>query len=159
MLTREILDEVLPDSDATWKLAEHLTGVELADRSKVLTRGLRWLADFVEGDRFPVQPDWARERHAYPFPITMRGLEYKSASQYLTAEGWPLGTRCWYVCIDSEWHQFAAAETPEMAIVRAMIVMSLLKLRRETPPEKRTDLFAELDKLTPNRGTACATQS
>lgn len=130
MITREGLDAALPDTPQVWKLASRLAfqGDKL-DQANILPAGLRWLAEFTEGDRFSHAPegwDWGDTW----WNIEIDGLNYKSRSHYLTAEGWPLQTTCWYVRVECGWREFVAAEIPELAVVRALIVVALAAKRR-----------------------------
>lgn len=57
--------------------------------------------------------------------LVWEGPLFKPAHRYLTNEGWPLGTECWYVRLDvSGWHVMVCAETPALAICRAYLIMA-----------------------------------
>lgn len=50
------------------------------------------------------------------------GPIFKSKAHYLTNEGYPLGTECWYVVIEWDgYRHIVCADTPQMAICRAAL--------------------------------------
>lgn len=149
MLTRDFLDEFLPGDEITRRLAERITGLDLS--TDLLPKGLVWLADFIEKDRFNSvgdrRPEW-RDRHRDTWwDISHRGLGYKTSTHYLTAEGWPMMTTCWYVCVECGFREFVAAETPELAVLRAICYVDVISRWRATEPpqrRKRHEMLAEL---------------
>lgn len=135
MITREWIDRVLPRGPALMEAASREIGSTLSD-DILLGVGLRWLAEVTEQDRFP-RPAWTSETFDTAWPITANGLKYKSESQYLTAQGWPLGTRCWFVTIECGWREHVFAEDPETALLRAICVVGAARRWRDTNPKQR----------------------
>lgn len=148
MITKELLDEVLPDTLETIKLAEVYSGLLLREDygrmviPDVVEVALKWMAKCTEDDRFwgygDRKPAWKTNESAeWLYSIETGGLQYKPSSCYLTAEGWPTGTTCWYVCIESGWREYVGAETPRLAVIRALVVIGLAARLREIAPKER----------------------
>lgn len=54
--------------------------------------------------------------------VRWAGPLYKNTAQYLTTEGYPLGTECWYVQVEKAgFREWVCAETAPLAICRAFI--------------------------------------
>lgn len=63
--------------------------------------------------------DYADKLQRWDGPI------YKSERAYLTHEGWPLGSICWYVALDlSGYRLFICAHTPQEAVERAAAIVA-----------------------------------
>lgn len=154
-LDKEFWDTHLPDSPETIRRAEALTGLDLSN--DLLGVGLRWLAEQTEREWMPrwgdEAPEWKRPGSPhfgdYDNSISASGLSYKQWSHYLTLEGYPTGTTCWYVRIDAGWRQMVCGETPELALIRALIVFATLQKQRPTAPRMRRELREELASPTP----------
>ena len=144
-LDRKFWDEHVPKDDLN--AAVRVMGICGLAASLGLDVRLEWLADANEPYFAPkiewyeaLQP-WERARSGgLPRAISHRGLEYKDEAHYLTAEGWPLGTRCWYFCIDCGYRLFTCAETPELATMRAIIVVDACRRWRATEPAARKNI-------------------
>jgi len=140
MITREWLDRALPVGPETRLAAEAACGV-MFERD-TLPICLNWLAEATEADRFP-EPEWKQfdpergARFESAWPVSMGGLQYKSAGEYLTAEGWPLRTRCWFIVVECGWREIVAAEAPEWAAMRAAIVFAAARDWRDIDPKER----------------------
>lgn len=149
---RAFLDEVMPDGAALLTTAARLTGMSFgASESCVVLDCMNWMAEFTEKDRFSSlgdhAPAWKKDGpHRFDdyWDISARGLEYKNSSEYLTGEGWPLGTKCWFVCVESGWRAFICGETPKLAALRGVIVMATAAKLREIAPDRRPDLCDQL---------------
>lgn len=150
MLTREQFDELLPDNVTTRTWTSIIAGWDATTTTypRILADGLRLMADQTEKDRFAIldaneKLDWKKPDHPLydpggnVWPISMHGLSYKDSGRYLTAEGWCLGETCWYVCVEMGWRIYCGAETPELAVMRGMIVMQLAFNLRELAPKIR----------------------
>jgi len=142
MITREFLDKTIPDTHRMWELASKITSVDLANgyRSAVAWRvyaGLEWLAAATE-----------RAQHydavAATWPIRAHGLLLKPSDMYLTAEGWPLGTTCWYVLVECGSRWYACAETQHLAVLRGVVLVHALALDSATAPQLRRKSISEL---------------
>jgi hypothetical protein len=143
MITREWLDEHLP-ADRALDLAETAApDFRTMLVGKGLSDALRWLAALHEADRVP-RPKWKDydpEKGVHPetaWPIRIGGLGYKGNDSYLTAEGWPLGTTCWYVKVECGWREYIAAEEPEIAALRGVFYAAVTREWRDTHPDERT---------------------
>lgn len=67
--------------------------------------------------------------------LEWRGPLYKPSHHYLTAEGYPLGTVCWYVHVERfGWQRCICAETPMLAICRAALAVQSAAAVR--PPDR-----------------------
>lgn len=149
-LNKQFWDRHLPDSPETIRRAEALTGLDLS--KDLLGVGLRWLADQTEIEAKPRWGDDTPEWHkpggedvlGPDWSISASGLSYKPWSNYLTLEGYPTGTTCWYVRIDAGWREMVCGETPELALVRGLIVFATAQKQRPTAPRKRRELHEEL---------------
>ena len=137
ILRRDFLDTVLPDDEITRRLAERLSGLDLSE--DLLGRGLRWMAKVQEDDRFtgftgttdPLETWWT---------LNTSGLTYKGSESYLTSEGWPLGTCCWCVQVECGSRTAICAETPELAVLRTIIVIHTILQGRAMPRPQRERL-------------------
>jgi hypothetical protein len=147
MIDREFLDAAMPDNEATLRRAEALTGLDLS--TDIVERGLAWLAEFQEKDRFSgyrgERDGWSDEnKHDMWWNIICASLFYKGKDSYLTAEGWPLGTRCWYVRIECGRRDFACGETMRLAVLRGLIFTAVTAARRAIDPKQRPNLHTVL---------------
>ncbi len=140
LFDREWMDQHLPHSKALYRLAISLCGTNKMEDQ------LQWLAKLSEDDAFP-RPPWKEERradgshyHDIAWALRVDGLNYKSRLQYLTAEGWPMGTACWYVQVDGGWRELITGETPSLALARAIIFVSVALIWRNTAPDERIEL-------------------
>lgn len=139
-MNREWLDEAMP-IHRLGSLASKEVGEELTPEN-CLGVCLRWLAQFVEGDRWP-RPPWKEfdpirgARHETVYSIRFLGLDYKDNMSYLTAEGWPMDTTCWYVTIEMGHRDLIIADEIEHAVMRAVIFAAYSKRFRDIAPEDR----------------------
>lgn len=143
-VTRDWLDKHLPAEhviELARAVAPDFWTMETAGGGR-LTAALLWLAAMHEADRFP-WPAWKEYDPAtgvHPetaWSIRIAGLAYKGEDQYLTLEGWPLGTRCWYVRVECGWREFIAAEDPLVAALRGVFYAATTKEWRDTHPQRR----------------------
>lgn len=143
MITRGWLDKHLPDTEKLHALARVIVGSDdpLAQ--------LEWLAQASDSRRY-YTPAWQKEARANydhaladqeRWGLDIGGLEYKPESRYLTAEGWPLGTRCWYVLVEKGFREVIAGETPKLALSRGIIFVHCVMMRTDTHPHQRTEHF------------------
>jgi hypothetical protein len=145
-LTRDVLDKVIPKSIHLENRARKIVRIARNDRIP-LEACLIWLADTIEHDRFSGfgngknLPDWVRgfSRTDHWQDLQIEGLEYKPAHKYLTAQGWPTGTKCWFVRMECGWREFVAHETPLITALRAVVVAHCWMQWRRIPPEERPD--------------------
>lgn len=152
MLTRELLDEILPDSElldaAVSRCLKECFKVEEASHSAAsVVWILQLMAEALERDfaswndkeewHKPGDPEFSRD---WPYSISFRGLQYKSYSNYLTAEGWPTGTKCWYVTVEYGWREHVTALDPYTAVKRAVVVMCAAFRTKKTRPSSRREL-------------------
>jgi hypothetical protein len=71
-------------------------------------------------------------------------LKFKTPDRYLTHEGYPLGTVCWYVYVVAHGlRKFICAERPEEAIMAAAEHVILLDLEAETLPKPEKEAAGE----------------
>lgn len=142
-LTRAFWEKHFPADPVAFQVAGRLTGLNLMSGS-ITTRGLKWLADQTEEQAKPRwsddAPEWMKTEGGNDWPVSMRGLQYKPWSNYLTLEGWPTGTTCWYVCVEAGWRQYAASEHIEVALCRGLILFAVAKAQRDIAPSKRSKL-------------------
>ena len=115
--------------------------------------GLDYMIGVQKADRFsgfsssdPNAPSWRDvndPEYAYTdwwsYRITTC-LNFKPTDNYMTLEGWPLGTECWYTTIELGWREHTCSETPEMAIYRALILTHAALKHRAMHPKKRPSL-------------------
>ena len=119
-----------PDKDLAWLLTTMATFLEDEWR--------RWLRH-EESWKSPQNPDFEHDLQSWV--ISFRGLDYKNKSQYLTAEGWPCGTTCWFVTIEYGWREHATAEEPLLAVQRAIIMLCACVRASKTQPSKRRNVM------------------
>jgi hypothetical protein len=89
-----------------------------------------------------------------------RGPNFKPDDQYLTSEGYPLGTIGWYVYLECCGQRaFIVADTPALAVCRAVVFLHdvfLDALEAEKYPTIRNgivkDLFEDIDKQVRQAG-------
>lgn len=150
MLYREFTEKYLADEPQLKRIAlKAMTCTtepwgDNTDESWLL-HGLDYVAKLMEADRpwYARRPPWTEPSHPgfapgeWVFQLHHRGLEYKPWSNYLTAEGWPTGTTCWYMCIEMGCRYYICAERPVTALLRGIIVMRCLLKWREIAPKKR----------------------
>lgn len=143
-INKEFLDRVIPDNPHSTRVAAQVVGKRhFVDN--IVCSGLQWLINVTEHDEYRSEkPDWyGKPGMDYMrdwWPISVDGLNYKKDTEYLTLEGWPLGTRCWYVRIETGWNEFFAADTMECAIVRAIIYVDSYIEWRKIKPKERPDI-------------------
>ena len=160
MLGREFMDATIPDTDEMWALASRITGIDLSCgyRAAVAWRvheGLEWLAQATEEDCYArFKFDWQEQDHPLYSPSTITwarrawGLEYKPRDNYLTNEGWGIGTTCWFVRIECGSRWCICAETQHLAVLRGIIVMHALALDRATAPKLRKSMYEVIKQVT-----------
>ena len=67
--------------------------------------------------------------------LEWRGPLYKPSHHYLTHEGYPLGTVCWYVHAERfGWRRSICADTPMLAICRAALAVQSAEAMRPPRP-------------------------
>jgi hypothetical protein len=157
-LDREFFDRIIPaDNELIAKLCSRITGLDLMySPGENAMAMLEWMADFTEKDwsaSFHFNFDWQKPDHPMYVPsgnawaIFVRGLEYKRSSNYLTLEGWPTGTVCWFVCVEAGYRVYCCAEKPETACQRGVIVMQAMVNTRAIAPRIRPDLATAIQEL------------
>ncbi len=152
-LTREILDEILPEGAQLDKAVEHVLlkifdtgGWDGLYEPLELSNLLKDSAEFIEKiyprtfiGELPWQkagtPEYEYDDRNYF--ITFRGVDYKQRSQYLTLEGWGTGTKCWFVTVEYGWRRHICAETPDLAMRRAVVIIAACFLESQTKPSLR----------------------
>lgn len=168
MITREWLDKHLPVDAclpliATRCLVKHFEIAPGETNVDDLEWVLNVLAKFVEKDwHYPYcwpddgenKPSWLRlESPDYDpsatskmWNISIHGLTYKQRSNYLTAEGWPTGTTCWFMTVDHGWKEHVAALTPMAAALRTVVFVAALLEKRSFKPgtSKRVEDYIKL---------------
>ncbi len=156
MITREWLDEHIP-VDACLPLIATLSAIKYFGVAPGETDvdNLEWILEqfskFVERDwHYPwslksdpvscpswlkvESPDYDSQATSKMWNISIRGLVYKQRSNYLTAEGWPCGTTCWFITVDHGWKEHVAGLTPMAAALRTMVFVGALVDRRKYKP-------------------------
>jgi hypothetical protein len=152
-LTRQVLDAVLPANVHLESRARKIAGIAKDSDRIPLEACLLWLADMTERDRFSGfgkdVPAWRKKPGAAAewWDIRISGLAYKTSAQYLTQEGWPNGTRCWYVRMECGWREFVAAEGPTLAALRAVVVAHCWQQWRAISPDDRPDLIDVIEEF------------
>lgn len=141
MITRDWLDRILPPCAQLRDAAARITG----DSGCGLSDGLLWMAQATEKDFFP-RPAWKADGLSEDaWPVRFNGLQYKDRGQYLTNQGWPLSTTCWFVTLECGWRDQVCAEDPELAVVRAVFMMDVAIKWRDTSPKGRGDFLAAVE--------------
>lgn len=142
MWDRDYLDKYIPNPEvASEIILKHYKGGPPADAS--LEDLCVLLADIVRDDRFSAmrgKKDWTKQHYDGMgdwWEIHSISLEYKSSGQYLTDEGWPLGTECWFVRICEGANHCICAETPLLAAWRGLVYCMIYKKWRSFPPPER----------------------
>lgn len=152
VITRDWLNTHIPVDEKLRDIAAKALGAYIGrpvenfdDMPSVLVA----LADLVEKERFfptaALNPEWMQPdhpdyEHEWSWNVSIRGLDYKESMSYLTAEGWPCGTKCWFMTVDFGWKEYIAHETPLGALYRTIVVVSACLLSRQQPPKKRKKL-------------------
>ncbi len=153
MIYRKEFDELLPDNIRSRKLVESMIGIsaDLPSADFVLD-GLYWAADLCERDRHAswTKYDWQQPEHplynSYEpvWRVSTYGLSYKDSGSYLTAEGWPLGTKCWFMPVNCGWRIYCCGETPQLAVLRGIVIMTIAIEQRELAPKLRQGMHSAL---------------
>lgn len=150
MITREELDQHLPAGMRLADIANRIIGLPYPD----IELSLQWLARVTEEDYLSSfsdkRPTWTMVPGAswgHWSELRMDGLQYKRSSHYLTAEGWPTGTTCWFVRIECGMLYIVCAENPTLAVQRAVVLVHLLLRQREIEPRLRPDIWDMVDSL------------
>lgn len=146
MLTREILDELMPHRRPLQDAVGLLTGGKV-EMDNILESGLQWMQDFTERQhlgRFNL-PRRSVTPNGFAYPITAGGLLYKHSGQYLTQEGWRLGDTCWFVVVESGYREHVTGETPTLALLRAIVVMVVMEKMQQVG-SKNADLCEAIRK-------------
>lgn len=150
LLTKDWLDRVLPPDIPAASLAAHIVGDESFLLTHYFPAGLRWMAQLTEADRFsdlpssPLRPAWRDDDDTW-YPIRFEGLTYKSKSDYATQYGYDAGTVAWAVRFESSRKHVVYAETPELAVIRGIIVMAAHHFCRDSAPHRSPDRLQEKD--------------
>jgi len=146
MFTREWFDLHMPCA-ALRKVVFKLTDLDTCEEVFVKNT-LEWLVNFQESDRFPSSPDWRKD---FPlgscYSIRFSGIHFKGSLDYLTAEGWPSGTTCWWSRVEEGSHYIVTAETVELLLMRIVVVIEALKIFRSENPHTRRRLTDIIDCL------------
>lgn len=157
-MTREFWEQHFPDEYKCMRLAERL--IDRTIMQDPIKEGLAYMIGVQTADRFsgfsssdPNAPAWRDiNNHDYAhsdwwhYRITTC-LHFKPTDNYMTNEGWPLGTECWYCTIELGWRIHTCSETPEMAIYRALILTDTALKHRAMHPKRRPylkDMMAEI---------------
>ena len=161
-MNREFWEKNFPDEYACMRLAENLCDIVLLpDPIKI---GLNYMIAAQTADRFsgfsssdPNAPAWRdindpdyAHSDWWHYRITTC-LHFKPVDNYMTLEGWPLGTECWYTTIELGWREHTCSETPEMAVYRALILTHAALKHRAMHPKRRpylVDMMAEISRGT-----------
>ena len=141
MFNREFWDRELPDGADLWAAVDRIMRRRVTE-SVILPAGLAWLAEVHESDHFP-RPAWRSEIpivHESAWSIRPHGLNYKGSDSYMTAEGWCLGSTCWYVTVECGFRDHVIAETPELCMRRAIVFVAATRKWRDTHPKRRSSL-------------------
>ena len=151
MMYREFWETHFPDEYKCMRLAEKLCDIVIMHDPIKL--GIEHMIAVQKADRFsgfsssdPSAPAWRdinNPDYAYTdwwhYRITTC-LHFKPTDNYMTTEGWPLGTECWYTTVELGWRIHTCSETPEMAIYRALILSHVALKHRAMHPKKRPHL-------------------
>jgi len=159
MFTREVLDSVLPPGDALNAAVRRSlfecfnvdTPYAIIDLEFLLAA----MAGFVEmhaGFRKQEEQPWQvlhspEYEYDWSYTITVRGVDYKPRSNYLTLEGWPTGTTCWFVTVDYGWRENITAPGPLLAVLRAIIVLCAVVRTSKTAPSKRREVLEVMKQI------------
>lgn len=152
MFTREMFDTILPPGELL-EAAVKRSLIECFDVPETSLSDLAWLLTVME--RFyerhaaysPTKTEPWQKLHSPEFEndwthsISFRGLDYKPRSNYMTLEGWPTGTTCWFITVEYGWREQVTAPTPQLAVFRAIVVMCAAFRVRKTAPSKRRDVI------------------
>lgn len=146
MLTREILDELMPDDEPLKAAVDKLTDYSI-NWENIVGSGLLWIQDFTERQRlgrFDL-PRRSATLSSFAYPITAGGLLYKHSGQCMTQLNWRLGETCWFVTVESGYREHITGETPTLALLRAIVVMTVMEKMQQTEI-KNADLCEEIRK-------------
>lgn len=150
MMYRDFWEAHFPDEYKCMRLAERL--IDRTIMQDPIKEGLAYMIGVQKSDRFsgfsdrPGTPSW-RQRNSpdyeygdwWEYRITTC-LNFKPEDNYMTNEGYPLGTECWYSTIELGWRIHTVSQTPEMAIYRALILTHVALKHRAMHPKKRPSL-------------------
>lgn len=162
---REFWEEHFPDEYKCMRLAERL--IDRTIMQDPIKEGLAYMIELQKADRFsgysgPDVPPWRdvnNPDHAHAdwwhYRITTC-LYFKPEDNYMTTEGWPLGTECWYTTIELGWRNHTCSNTPEMAIYRALILSHVALQHRAMHPKKRPTLYQMMVDVSKANGLAGA---
>jgi len=160
---REFWEEHFPDEYKCMRLAERL--IDRTIMQDPIKEGLAYMIALQKSDRFsgysgPDVPSWRdvnNPDHAHAdwwhYRITTC-LHFKPEDNYMTTEGWPLGTECWYTTIELGWRNHTCSNTPEMAIYRALILSHVALQHRAMHPKKRPTLYQMMVDVSKANGLA-----
>ena len=132
MLNRNFLDKFLPEEQKTIDLARQALGDEVSVE-RVLEELRKLQADdYLSNDPRPYpQRGYGRARFQWP-NFRFEGFSFKPEDHYLTIQGWPLGTECWFVRYNFGYTFFVTANTQIFAVSRAIVLARLgFKLRSQ----------------------------
>lgn len=137
MLTRAHLNKYLPDKTELYRWAEEICGFTFGSTDHAVVRGLEWLANKTEAERYP-NVEWTglfpmEQSHSVGF----LDLEYKPSWGYMTLQGWGLGERCWIGTLQCGMEELITGETPALVIARCIVLMTLMVEWRDTEPNLR----------------------
>lgn len=153
---REFWEQHFPDEYKCMRLAERL--IDRTIMQDPIKEGLAYMVALEKADRFsgfsgPDTPSWRdvnNPDHAHADWWTYRistCLDHKGEDNYMTSDGWPLGTECWFCTIELGWRIHTCSETPEMAVYRALILSTVALHHRALHPKRRPhleDLMAQV---------------
>lgn len=123
MINREQLDRLMPWGHDLRRTANRLTGIATYENFFV-EESLNWIATFSEENgpgqraipRFPGR--WIR---------IDGGLTYKTSGMYMTHEGWPQGTTCWFAVVECGFRWYVAGDAVGVAVLRIVVFLAVLR--------------------------------
>lgn len=137
MLTRAHLNKYLPDKPELYRWAEEICGFSFGSVDHAVVRGLEWLANKTEAERYP-SAEWVG---LYPGEIALSvaflDLAYKPTWGVMLMHGWGFAERCWIGTLQCGLEELITGETPALVVARCIILMTLMTEWRDTPPELR----------------------
>lgn len=142
MITREWFETNLPHNDALRDTVIRALRASGDVFSENLTDScLSWLARLTEKDMHSYNTQSSvNALGGYTYPVSFDGLGYKDSAHYLTGQGYPTGSICWYVRIACGFHVYTCSPSPELALMRGVIVAQAALLWREEPASTRLPL-------------------
>lgn len=152
-LTRADLNLYLPDDLLLRRRAERIVGFVFGSDDHMVVRGLEWLFDKTESERFPTVPWIAVHPYEHAVSVEFRGLWCKPSWGYMTNHGWGLGERCWFSEIECGLKILITGEFPALVIARSIVVMDLCVEWRDTEPPLRARRITDMIDTKMETGT------